>query len=84
MKNRLFTQGLLTTTIGLIVLGVAAYFIHKDMDNGASLSEASTAAAGWITLGGTLLWAKSSLLKSVFKKDTTTDATQRDNGVTPH
>ena len=68
MKKRLWKDGALTTIMGGLVLGIAAYFIHKDMDNGSTLQDASSAASGWITVGGTLIWAKSSLLKSIFTK----------------
>lgn len=79
MKKRLWKEGALTTILGLGVLAFAGYVIYEDMQNGQTAQEAITATAGWVTTGGILLRAKSSLLTDLFK-----GSGAKDNGINPH
>jgi len=83
MKNRLFKQGLISTILGIGIIAVAGYFLNKDMNAGASLTEAAEAVSGWLMAGVMLLRSKDSILGRPINR-AVTDATQRDNGVTPH
>lgn len=67
MKNRLWTEGALTTILGLGTLAAAGYVIYTDMENGQTAQEAITAVGGWIATGGILLRAKSTILTDIFK-----------------
>ncbi len=83
MKNRLTKQGIITTILGLAILGAAGYFIHKDMDNGSALKDAASAVSGWILAGVMLLRSKDSLI-GINLNRAKLDAVARDNGVDPN
>jgi len=57
------------TTIAAIVIVVALlWFVNKDMNNGASLTDAISGVSGWVTTSIMLLIGKDEYLTDVIKK----------------
>jgi hypothetical protein len=83
MTNRLFKQGIITTIIGIGILAVVGYLVHKDMENGSTLSDAAQAVSGWIASGVVLLRSKDSIIGRSINK-AVKEGKERDNGIHPH
>lgn len=63
IKNITGKEGLVTTIIALIIIGALLYLVHKDMNNGASLTDALTTVSGWLTTAIMFLFGKDEYLK---------------------
>ena len=63
MKDKRFT-----TIAAICVILILLYFVNKDMNNGASLTDAISSVSGWITTAIMLLIGKDSYIKDAIKK----------------
>lgn len=64
MKNRKFT-----TIAAIVITLILLWFVNKDMNNGASLTDAISGVSGWITTAIMFLIGKDSYVTDILKKD---------------